>query len=258
MRDVKDIKKKKILGIFNNSIEINAWDEKKKQNVDYIFTSFASRNIAFKRIRMVWKSTLRVLNINTGSAMKSDTESDSSKDETTSNLEFNRSVTFCDSNSVDQDADSSANISKEDVYFPPIDPEKIYEACKITINLSFTEIFEKLLKDNSANGFGVFYEQVVGHTNCSVSEWKQIEENLFVRDVNFLMKMKDVPFVSQSRVHKIQKLKKEGDKLTLMGSSSSLDVPYSSYFTIEDTWEFVPYEDKSVLRFVFNIFTIFF
>jgi hypothetical protein len=196
---------------------------------------------------MVWKSTMRIYNIVTESAMKSDTDSNSSKDDSVSNLGLNRSVSFSDANSIDQDLDGN-NISKEDVYFPPIDPDKVFEGCKITIKEKSSQIFDKLIKDNAEFGFGMFYEQVMCNTNVSLTEWKEIEENVFVRDVNFMIKVKDVPFVSQTRVHKIQKLKKEGDKFTFWGSSSSLDVPYSSYFTIEDIWEFMPYEDNCVLR----------
>lgn len=190
---------------------------------------------------------MRMYNIATDSNIKSDTDSNSSREEITSNLGFNHSVSFSDSNSNDPDLDISKE-SREDIYFPPIDPEKVFEGCKITIKDTTSIIFDKFFKDNANLGFGVFYQQVMDNTNVSISEWKEIEDNVYVRDVNFLMKVKDVPFVSQTRVHKTQKLKKEGDKFTFWGSSSSLDVPYSSYFSIEDTWEFVPYEDKCVLR----------
>lgn len=190
---------------------------------------------------------MRLHNINLESASKSDSDSNSSKDDSNSIHGFNRSSVLSDIHSVDHDLDNSS-ISKEEVFFPPIDPEKDFEGCKITIKHNTQEIFEKLIKYNAEFGLGVFYEQVMGNTNVTLSDWRQIEENVHVRDVHFLIKVKDVPFISQTRVHKTQTLKREGDRFTMRGSSTSLDVPYSSYFSIEDTWEFVPNEDHTVLR----------
>jgi hypothetical protein len=283
LKDIKEIQKRKTLGIFNNSIEIKAYDEVKKKMVSLIFTSFASRNIAYKRIKMVWKAYLRANNlistvkrnslgnetvgennqnqsqVNNLSKQSnsvpfiSDSDSQSSEDEHNDNLNltasnFNRSTNLSEFNqSVDNDAIGLSS-SKDEIYFPPVDAEKVFECCKIELKMPLGQIYEKFLKDGAEYSWDKFYQEAVGNTNVSITEWKEIEPNISIRDLNFLIKVKDVPFVTQTRVHKAQKLKKDGDKYTLSGSSTSLDIPYSSYFHIEDTWEFVPNGDRCVLR----------
>lgn len=282
MKDIKEIQKRKTLGIFNNSIEVKAYDEVKKKMVSLIFTSFASRNIAYNRIKMVWKAYLRANNLISSKKRNSlenevggvnaqnhsqnknidksilanfisDSESNSSEDHQNDNLNltnsnFNRSTNLSEYNqSVDNDA-TCISSSKEEIYFPPLDTEKVFECCKIDIKIPIVEIYEKFLKDGAEFSWDKFYEDVVGNTNVSITEWKEIEPNLWIRDLNFLIKVKDVPFVTQTRVHKAQKLRKEGDKYTISGSSTSLDIPYSSYFHIEDTWEFISNGDRCVLR----------
>jgi hypothetical protein len=251
MKNVKEITKKKTLGIFNNSIDIKAFDEVKNKLIIYTFTSFTSRNIAYKRIKMVWRAYLRANPTNTtevnGSTgiLQSDSDSDSSQEEKEINLNsINRSSISEISAPLDQDD------VKEEVYFPAIDPSRIFECCKIELKISTVEVFEKFIKDDSEMSWKKFYEEAMGHTNVSVTEWKEIEPGTFIRDLNFLIKVNDVPFISQTRVHKAQKLKKEeSGKFIFSGSSTSLDVPYSSYFQIEDTWEFIPYgTSKCILR----------
>lgn len=271
LKDVKDIKKRKTLGIFNNSIEIKAYNASKKQDSTYVFTSFASRNIAYKRIKMVWKAYARMNKILISNGAISgttsvsgkpvqyatDSESNSSEEEAEVNLNgINRSTNLSELNvSLDSEGLDNPNNSAE-VYFPPIDPDKVYECSKIEVKLSANEFFDKFLSDNAEFSIDKFYIEEMGHVNVNRTEWKELEpgSSTQIRDINFMMKVKDVPFISQTRVHKAQKLKKEalekgGEQFILSGSSSSLDVPYSSYFSIEDTWEIIPYtQDKCVVR----------
>lgn len=76
-----------------------------------------------------------------------------------------------------------------------------------------------------------------------------LSNRVFVRTINFTIKVKDVPFINQTRVIKTQKLKKEGDKILYSTCTQSLDVPYCTYFTNEDIWEIIPKDnDKCILR----------
>jgi hypothetical protein len=266
--EIREIKKKKTLGIFNNSIEIRVNEDPKKKISSYSFTSFANRDIAYKRIQMVCKAYFKLHsvrrskdNLNGNTNITSNTnvnsnepitqpnfsDSNDSEGEQESIAGFNRSENLSNYN-VSEDTEIE-NSNKEEVYFPPIDPSKNYEYLKIVVKIPPSQLYEKFLKDNAELSWDKFYDEFIGTTNMTLTEWKEIEPNTFVRNFNFVIKVKDVPFLSQTRVNKAQKLIKEGDKITYTGSSTSLDVPYSSYFHVEDTWEIIPYDgDKSVIR----------
>jgi hypothetical protein len=136
-------------------------------------------------------------------------------------------------------------------YFPQIDPEKIYEIGKYIFKMTPQAFYDKFYKDNAEISLDKFYIESMGHTNVNVNYWSELESDLgvFVREINFVIKLKDVPFVPTSRMIKAQKFIKEGDKISIVSSTTSLDVPYSSYFVVEDRWEIVPFEvDKSIVR----------
>ena len=57
---------------------------------------------------------------------------------------------------------------------------------------------------------------------------------VFIRTIYYTIKIKDVPFISQTRIVRTQKLKREGEKMILATCSSSLDAPYCTYFVNED------------------------
>lgn len=77
----------------------------------------------------------------------------------------------------------------------------------------------------------------------------------YLRTLQFVVKLKDVPFINQTRVIKSQKLIREGEKLICSSSSVNLDAPYCSYFSNEDTWEILPRDnDKCVLRYLIKFF----
>ncbi len=76
-----------------------------------------------------------------------------------------------------------------------------------------------------------------------------LPNQIYVRTVRFTIKVKDVPFINQTRIIKTQKLKKEGDKILYSTCTVSLDVPYCTYFTNEDIWEIIPKDnDKCIVR----------
>jgi len=77
-----------------------------------------------------------------------------------------------------------------------------------------------------------------------------LPNRVFVRTINFTIKIKDVPFINQTRAIKTQKLKKEGEKILFSTCTQALDAPYCTYFTNEDIWEIIPKEnDKCILRY---------
>ncbi len=62
----------------------------------------------------------------------------------------------------------------------------------------------------------------------------------YVRNIEFIIKLKNVPFIKQSRVHKVEKLKREENKIILTSGTRSIDAPYASYFHVEQSWEILP------------------
>lgn len=289
MNSIKEIKKKKTLGIINNTIEIKIFEEKTKTLNTYSFTSFANRNIAYRRLSMVWKACLR-LNHNRESITQKSENGSSSNDEEEFNLGFNRSE------NISLSATSVENVmdnNKEDVFFPPIDADKNIEYAKLQFKMTTQAFYDKILRDGAEFGFDKYFETFCGSTNFTMTEWKElgeVQEELvnssqipnnqssnpniqvssqnvnqlvssqlilkdgvtYVRDVKFVIKIKNVPFVNQTRVHKAQKLKKDGDKFILSCCNITLDTPYCSYYQIEDQWEIVPYDgDKCVVRYLF-------
>jgi len=199
---------------------------------------------------MVWKSYLRKLVNEVNEAYLSDSESNNTDNEN----EYNLSNTINTPKITGSSLDVTSNISfdgeeRDEVYFPPVDPEKVFEIFKLEVELSLEQFYDTFLNNNAIYSIDKFYNEVMGHTGVTIAEWKEIQPNEFVRDLDFVVKVKDVPFVSQTRVHKSQKLKKEEGKCTLIGSSNSLDIPYSNYFYVEDTWEVVPLSsNKCVIR----------
>lgn len=143
--------------------------------------------------------------------------------------------------SVDNDNDTG-------VYFPPVDSSKVTEVCKEEFKLSTIELFNKYFADKPELDLNIFNDRT-DKFDCTSTEWKEITPNVFVRDLDRVARLKDVPFCKQTRVHTSQKMVKDGDKYTISGSTNSLDAPYASYFTVEDVWEIMPLDsNRCVVR----------
>jgi len=88
--------------------------------------------------------------------------------------------------------------------------------------------FEKFFSDKAEFSFLDFFT-LQGHSNITFTEWKDIEEvpdpnkiepsqsmdsikanKVRVREANMVVKVKGVPFLSETRVIKVQKCYKEG------------------------------------------------
>jgi hypothetical protein len=242
LKDVKEIKKKKTLGLFNNSIDIKVFDEQTKRTNIYTFTSFSSRNVAYKRIKMVYKNFQRT-NQHDKDNNKTMIDSDSDNDSGDNTSHLNKSI-FSESGNGMEEGEGHAE------YFPAIDPEKVYEVGKVIFKMTPQAFFDTFFRETE-NSHLKFQGRVMEQFDTTVSEWRELDQEpgVFVREITGGVKVKDVPFISEAKFNRAQKYKKEGDKLFLNSSITNIGIPYASYFIIEDQWEIVPYqEDKCVIR----------
>lgn len=159
--------------------------------------------------------------------------------------------------------------AQEDVQFTPIDENVMYQAAKVVINLSPEEFMNKYLgKVRETNTEGLF-DYLGDRFDINITEWTKNEKDpnenskidKYTRTQNFSLRLTGVPFVNQSQVSKTQVYTYNpsgSPKYIITGSCSSIGVPYSTYFTIEDTLELYPYMggSKCILRaFATNVFT---
>lgn len=71
-----------------------------------------------------------------------------------------------------------------------------------------------------------------------IPAWRVNEETgLHTREMDFSIKITDIPFGKNvTRVHCVQTYKKTETSLELVRINHSLDIPYSSYFHLEEKW----------------------
>lgn len=291
-QEIKEIKRAS-----TNTIEIILLNSQKKPK--YTFGSFTNPNIAYKRIKMICKAYINKINQNNNQEKHSNI--DGSNDSKGFNIILSDSEKSDDENeqenttpklvsktqsmndvkkantqeSVVENKEKEKNSQSdqgEDIQFPPIDESRMYQACKVVINLSPDEFFAKYLGSESETSTVGFYKSLEDHFNVTISNWEKNQKDPndpnvanepegFNRKLNFSLKLVGVPFVNQSEVTKTQKYTIQSNnnpKYIIKGSSSSVGVPYCTYFSIEDTLELYPYmgESKCVLRaYVYNEFT---
>jgi hypothetical protein len=191
---------------------------------------------------MVYKNYQRTNSTDKENSRVIQSESESDSDDNTSHC--NRSVLSESNHGVELEGEG------QNEYFPVIDPEKIFEVGKFIFKLAPQAFFDTFFRETE-NSYIKFQQRVLDYFDTTVSEWKELEDqpNVFVRDILGGCKVKDVPFISESKFSKAQKYRKEGDKIIMNSSVTTLNIPYSSYFVVEDTWEIVPYEeDKCLIR----------
>ena len=80
-----------------------------------------------------------------------------------------------------------------------------------------------------------------------VAPWKLDEENnVHTRDIDFMIKVTDIPFGNPvTRVHCVQTYKKTDTLLEVIRISQSLDVPYGTSFKLEEKWTLEPFENSA-------------
>ena len=146
---------------------------------------------------------------------------------------------------------------------------------KLVLNCSLNDFYNKFIKDNAEFSHNK-YSELQERTEISTEEWSKIPENIelgnemrnivlnrlydksnigeneieeegyFLRKYCFTQKVMGVPFVSNSRIVKCQKLVRKKNYIIFSSSSRSLDTPYSDYFTLDDNWELFSFIENGV------------
>lgn len=220
------IQVKRIKGTITNSIEI-ACNNKKS----YFFGSFLRRNEAFQFIYSLWR--------NSGYC-------DEGKD----------TGHWSDSEDPPQLEEGSNEEEKEGLsMLPTEDIGDAVESIKVILPVTPQKFFELFFADNAV--FGQYeYCMNRGDTEYEITNWAENEEMQgFTREVKFRTKINGPAIGPKTtRVHRAQVYKWIDGALEIKISSKALDVPYCSYFLVEDTWKVTPVSaEKSMFRITFLV-----
>jgi len=129
--------------------------------------------------------------------------------------------------------------------------------CIKQINLSSKDFFEKFFyPKNEKEDFSYpkFYESLNDHFNITESNFKDvISENkeliIKEREITFNLKLKNIPFVNESKVISKQKLiiNKNTNFYIIETTSQSQGVPFSNSFQIIDQYEIYPLNNNNCI-----------
>lgn len=129
--------------------------------------------------------------------------------------------------------------------------------CIKQINLSSKNFFEKFFyPKNEKEDFSYpkFYESLNDHFNITESNFKDvISENkeliIKEREITFNLKLKNIPFVNESKVISKQKLiiNKNTNFYIIETTSQSQGVPFSNSFQIIDQYEIYPLNNNNCI-----------
>ena len=217
---------RRIKGTITNSIEI-ACNNKKS----FFFGSFLRRNEAFQFIYSLWRNS-GYCDDGKDTGHWSDTEDPPAIEEA----------------SNEEEKEGLAMIPNEDI-------GDAVESLKVVLPFTPQKFFELFFSENPT--FGVKdYCTLRGDTEFEITNWAENEELAgFSREIKFRTKINGPSIGPKTtRVHRAQVYKWVDNSLILQTSSKALDVPYSSYFLVEDTWKITPISaEKSMLRITFLI-----
>ena len=217
---------RRIKGTISNSIEI-ACNNKKS----YFFGSFLRRNEAFQFIYSLWKNS-GYCDEKQDTGQWSDTEDPPANDE----------------NSGEEDKEGLTMLPSEDI-------GDAIESLKVILPVTPQKFFELFYSDDAVFGFNAYCTDR-GDTELEITTWAENEElEGFTREIKFRTKINGPSIGPKTtRCHKAQKYKWLENSLIIQASTKALDVPYSSYFLVEDTWKITPVSaEKSMLRITFTI-----
>ena len=217
---------RRIKGTISNSIEI-ACNNKKS----YFFGSFLRRNEAFQFIYSLWKNS-GYCDEKQDTGQWSDTEDPPANDE----------------NSGEEDKEGLTMLPSEDI-------GDAIESLKVILPVTPQKFFELFYSDDAVFGFNAYCTDR-GDTELEITTWAENEElEGFTREIKFRTKINGPSIGPKTtRCHKAQKYKWLDNSLIIQASTKALDVPYSSYFLVEDTWKITPVSaEKSMLRITFTI-----
>ena len=218
---------RRIKGAISNSIEI-ACNNKKS----YFFGSFLRRNEAFQFIYSLWKNS-GYCDEQQDTGQWSDTEDDLGQ---------------TDENNGEEDKEGFAMLPSEDI-------GDAIETVKVILPLTPQKFFDLFLSESAVFSLAEYCRDR-GDTELEVTNWAENEElEGFTREIKFRTKINGPSIGPKTtRVHRAQKYKWTDGVLSIQTSTKALDVPYSSYFLVEDTWKVTPVSpEKSMFRITFSI-----
>eukprot|EP00357_Protocruzia_adherens_P017642 CAMPEP_0115014802 /NCGR_PEP_ID=MMETSP0216-20121206/26323_1 /TAXON_ID=223996 /ORGANISM="Protocruzia adherens, Strain Boccale" /LENGTH=438 /DNA_ID=CAMNT_0002384667 /DNA_START=1 /DNA_END=1317 /DNA_ORIENTATION=- len=224
LKDITFIQKKKSAWVIPNAIEI------KTDKKDYFFGSFTHRNQAYQFISSLWK----VQNPNRGSFEDYETEESDDEDEDAQLLNLKNEV-----------FEDSKGDSKEDLNFSGQDDKNFQELFTKVVPMSISSFYDTFVADDAKFSIKAYFE-ACGEEEVELSNWEDSPDlGGFTRTLKLRKSLKGIPFGPDStRVHKIQTYERSEKRLVLNGCSNSLDVPYGSYFQVEDRWEVLAIPDR--------------
>lgn len=220
------IQVKRIKGTITNSIEV-ACNNKKS----YFFGSFLRRNEAFQFIYSLWR--------NSGYC-------DEGKD--TGHWSDSEDPPQVDEGSNEEEKEGLSMLPTEDI-------GDAFESLKVILPVTPQKFFELFFADNAVFGQYEFC-MTRGDTEYEITNWTENEEMQgFTREVKFRTKINGPSIGPKTtRVHRAQVYKWIDGAFELKTSSKALDVPYCSYFLVEDTWKVTPVSaEKSMFRITFLV-----
>jgi VAD1 Analog of StAR-related lipid transfer domain/GRAM domain len=217
---------RRIKGAISNSIEI-ACNNKKS----YFFGSFLRRNEAFQFIYNLWKNS-GYFDEKQDIGQWSDTEDTPPGEE---NIE-------------EEEKEGLTMLPSEDI-------GDAIESVKVILPVTPQKFFDLFFADEAVFGFPDYSKQR-GDTELETTPWAENEElEGFTREIKFRTKINGPSIGPKTtRCQRALKYKWTDGVLVVQSSTKALDVPYSSYFLVEDTWKITPISaEKSLLRITFTI-----
>lgn len=121
--------------------------------------------------------------------------------------------------------------------------EHAQELLKVIYPVSLERYMEIFVYDDAPFGIPI-WGKLKGDTNIECTNWEEHEELSHTRELNFVTKVKDVPFKSRVRIRKIQSYKYENNELIMKSQNHTFDLPFCNAFHVEDLIRIVPHEDN--------------
>mmetsp|Transcript_11395 Transcript_11395/g.22356 ORF Transcript_11395/g.22356 Transcript_11395/m.22356 type:complete len:401 (-) Transcript_11395:768-1970(-) len=213
-KEVVSIKKHKGM---SNTIEIACTNGK-----SYFLNSFIRAQDAFQFIYSLWRNSGYFNDENDDVGNWSDTEENAQEEE--------------EKNSI--------------LSLPADDIGDAVETFKGIIPVSPQKFFDLFFAEEAVYPFNAYCVNR-GDTELEITNWVENEElGGYTREMKFRTKINGPSIGPKStRCHRVQNYKFLNNSLVIKTSSKALDVPYSSYFLVEDEWvitEVAP--DKSLFR----------
>lgn len=87
----------------------------------------------------------------------------------------------------------------------------------------------------------------------SLNQPNHIKPKTYIRLYEFIEKVENVPFVSETRIVKYQKLRQINNYFIFSSSTKSMDTPYNEYFTVDENWEVFPYQEEGINKVIIRI-----